>query len=118
MRAIKLIVEKHPDGYVAYPLGLKGVVVGEGDSREAALANIQDAIKGYLESLRKHGDPIPLPITGTQRFADPTLGASGFVSGPKYRKVTSGSQGLVFSNSTPARAASCVTNTSSSVIWP
>ena len=116
MRAIKLIVEKHPDGYVAYPLGLKGVVVG--DSYEEALANIQDAIEGYLESLRKHGDPIPPPITGTQRFADPTLGASGFVSGPKYRKVTSGSQGPVFSKTTPARAASCVTNTSSSVIWP
>ena len=29
-RQVKIIVEKHPDGYVAYPLGLKGVVVGEG----------------------------------------------------------------------------------------
>jgi len=26
----KIVVEKHADGYVAYPLGLKGVVVGEG----------------------------------------------------------------------------------------
>ena len=32
MRQYKIIVEKHPDGYVAYPLGLKGVVVGEGDT--------------------------------------------------------------------------------------
>lgn len=31
MKRIKVIVEKHPDGYIAYPLGLKGVVVGEGD---------------------------------------------------------------------------------------
>lgn len=30
----KIIVEKHPDGYVAYPLGLKGVVVGQGDTYE------------------------------------------------------------------------------------
>lgn len=30
MRRFKIIVEKHPDGYVAYPLGLKGVVVGQG----------------------------------------------------------------------------------------
>jgi len=30
MRQYKIIVEKHPDGYVAYPLGLKGVVVGQG----------------------------------------------------------------------------------------
>ena len=32
MRQIKVIVEKHPNGYVAYPLGLQGVVVGEGDT--------------------------------------------------------------------------------------
>jgi hypothetical protein len=31
-KEIKIIVEKHSDGYVAYPLGLKGVVVGEGDN--------------------------------------------------------------------------------------
>ena len=31
-KQIKVIVEKHPDGYVAYPLGVKGVVVGQGDS--------------------------------------------------------------------------------------
>ena len=36
MKKIKIFVEKRPDGYVAYPLGLKGVVVGEGDSYEAA----------------------------------------------------------------------------------
>ena len=33
---LKIIVEKHPEGYVAYPLGLKGVVVGEGDTYEEA----------------------------------------------------------------------------------
>ena len=36
MKKVKIVIEKHPDGYVAYPLGLKGVVVGEGDSREEA----------------------------------------------------------------------------------
>ena len=34
MRQIKIIVEERADGYVAYPLGLKGVVVGEGDTYE------------------------------------------------------------------------------------
>jgi hypothetical protein len=38
-KAFKVIVEKHSDGYVAYPLGLKGVVVGEGASYEKALAD-------------------------------------------------------------------------------
>jgi len=33
---LKIIVEKHPERYVAYPLGLKGVVVGEGDTYEEA----------------------------------------------------------------------------------
>ncbi len=32
MKKFKIIVEKYEDGYVAYPLGLKGVVVGEGDT--------------------------------------------------------------------------------------
>jgi hypothetical protein len=35
--ANKIIVEKHPDGYIAYPLGIKGIVVGQGDSYEKAL---------------------------------------------------------------------------------
>ncbi|MBZ5562233.1 MAG: type II toxin-antitoxin system HicB family antitoxin [Acidobacteriia bacterium] len=50
MRQIKIIVEKHPDGYVAYPLGIKGVVVGEGDTFEEALADVKSAIKFHVES--------------------------------------------------------------------
>lgn len=50
MRQLKIIVEKHPDGYVAYPLGVKGVVVGEGDTYEAALANVKSAIRFHIES--------------------------------------------------------------------
>ena len=33
MKQFKIVVEKHPDVYVSYPLGLKGVVVGQGDTR-------------------------------------------------------------------------------------
>lgn len=50
MRQIKIIVEKHADGYVAYPLGVKGVVVGEGDTYEEALADVKSAIKFHLET--------------------------------------------------------------------
>lgn len=50
MRQVKIIVEKHPDGYVAYPLGLRGVVVGEGDSYEEALADATSAIKFHMET--------------------------------------------------------------------
>ena len=50
VRQIKIIVEKHPEGYVAYPLGLKGVVVGEGDTYEEPLADIKSAIKFHIET--------------------------------------------------------------------
>ena len=48
--SIKVVVEKHPDGYVAYPLGVKGVVVGEGDSYQAALDDVQSAISFHVET--------------------------------------------------------------------
>lgn len=50
LKSIKIIIEKHADGYVAYPLGLKGVVIGEGDSYEEALADVKSAIRFHLET--------------------------------------------------------------------
>jgi predicted RNase H-like HicB family nuclease len=50
MRQYKIIVEKHPDGYVAYPLGLKGVVVGEGDTYEEALSDVKSAIRFHIDT--------------------------------------------------------------------
>ena len=50
MRQFKVIVEKHPDGYIAYPLGLKGIVVGEGDTYEEALADVTSAIRFHIET--------------------------------------------------------------------
>jgi predicted RNase H-like HicB family nuclease len=60
MKQIKIIVEKHPDGYVAYPLGVKGVVGGEGDTFEAALADVASAIQFHVETFGADmldGDP-------------------------------------------------------------
>jgi predicted RNase H-like HicB family nuclease len=53
VKSVKIIVEKHPDGYVAYPLGLKGVVVGEGNSYEEALEDVKSAIKFHMETFSK-----------------------------------------------------------------
>ncbi len=50
LRAIKIIIEKHSDGYAAYPLGLKGAVIGAGDTYEAALADVKSAIRFHLET--------------------------------------------------------------------
>jgi antitoxin HicB len=36
--------------------------VSQGKTRREAVENIQDAIRGYLESLRRHNEPIPPPI--------------------------------------------------------
>jgi len=58
MASIKIIVEKHADGYVAYPLGLSGVVVGEGDSYEEALADVRSAIVFHIETFGREAlDP-------------------------------------------------------------
>ena len=53
MKLIKIIVEKHPEGYVAYPLELKGVVIGEGDTYEEALADVKSAIKFHIKTFGK-----------------------------------------------------------------
>jgi len=53
MRQFKIVVEKHTDGYVAYPLGLKGVVVGQGDSYEEALSDVNSAIRFHIETFGK-----------------------------------------------------------------
>ena len=65
---LKIIVEKHPDGYVAYPLGIKGVVVGEGDTYEEALADVRSAIRSHLETF------------GAEVFADESTVLEAFVA--------------------------------------
>lgn len=50
MEGLEFIVEQHRDGFVAYPLGVRGVVVGQGDTRDAALADAQSATKFHLET--------------------------------------------------------------------
>jgi predicted RNase H-like HicB family nuclease len=62
MKNLKIIVEKHPDGYVAYPLGIKGVVVGEGDTYEEALADVKSAIKFHIESFGEEVLEIDPPV--------------------------------------------------------
>lgn len=49
-KSVKIIIEKHSDGYVAYPIGLKGVVVGEGDTYGEALDDVKSAILFHIET--------------------------------------------------------------------
>jgi len=58
----QVIIYKGEDEYrVAECLSLPGCI-SQGKIRKEALENIKDAIKGYLESLKKHNEPIPPSI--------------------------------------------------------
>jgi len=59
----RVVIEQDEDGaFVAECPSLPGCI-SQGKSRQEAVTNIKDAITGYLESLKKHGEPIPLPIS-------------------------------------------------------
>ncbi|MFL6263570.1 MAG: type II toxin-antitoxin system HicB family antitoxin [Thermoanaerobaculia bacterium] len=62
VKQFKIVVEKHPDAYVAYPLGAKGVVVGEGQTYEEALDDVRSAIGFHLESFGKDALEPETPI--------------------------------------------------------
>lgn len=49
-KPLKVIIEKHTDGFVAYPIGLKGIVIGEGDTFEKALSDVKSAIRFHIET--------------------------------------------------------------------
>jgi predicted RNase H-like HicB family nuclease len=50
MRRIKIVVEEHEAGFVAYPLGLKGGVAGEGTTYDEAVADVKSAISFHIET--------------------------------------------------------------------
>lgn len=68
MKDLEIMVEKHFDCYVAYPLGIHGAVVGQGDTYEEAISDVKSAIafhtetffKGSGETLKKLKDRVPL----------------------------------------------------------
>jgi antitoxin HicB len=59
----RVIIEQDEDGvFVVHCPTLPGCI-SQGKTREEAQVNIKEAIEGYLESLKKHNEPIPPPIT-------------------------------------------------------
>jgi len=58
----RIFIEQDEDGiFIAQCPALPGCI-SQGKTRKEALENIKDAMSGYLESLKKHGEPIPPPI--------------------------------------------------------
>ena len=62
MKSLKIVVEKHPDAYVAYPLGIKGVVVGQGETYETAVADLKSALQFHLETFGPNALDVDPPV--------------------------------------------------------
>lgn len=62
MKQIKIIIEKHRVGYVAYPVGIKGAVVGQGNSYEEALDDVKSAIKFHMETFGPESVDMDEPV--------------------------------------------------------
>jgi antitoxin HicB len=55
----RVYLEQDEDGvFVATCPALPGCV-SQGKARAETAENIREAIEGYIESLKKHGDPVP-----------------------------------------------------------
>lgn len=62
-----VVIERAADGsYSAYVPDLPGCVAC-GDTAEEARAEIAEAVQLHIESLREHGEPVPPPVTTTDR---------------------------------------------------
>jgi predicted RNase H-like HicB family nuclease len=53
VKQFKIVIEKHSNGYVAYPVGVVGAIVGQGDTYEEALSDVKSAIACYIEEFGK-----------------------------------------------------------------
>ena len=58
----RVIIEQDKDGMFVVECSSLPGCISQGKTREEAIANIKDAINGYLESLEKHNEPIPPSI--------------------------------------------------------
>lgn len=64
-RRFKIVIQKSDEGYIAYPLGLKGVVVADGETFEEALRSIRSAIAFHVETF---GEEILAEVVEPQDF--------------------------------------------------
>lgn len=55
----RVVIEQDEDQVFVVECPALPGCVSQGDTREEAIGNIKDAMRGYLESLEKHGEPLP-----------------------------------------------------------
>jgi len=58
----RVLIEQDEDGVFVVEVPALPGCISQGKTRGEALANIQEAIAVYLESLKAHGEPVPPPI--------------------------------------------------------
>ena len=59
----RVLVEQDEDGYFTTRVPALPGCISQGATRGEALTNVQEAITGYLDSLRKHDEPVPPTIS-------------------------------------------------------
>ncbi|MFZ1545496.1 MAG: type II toxin-antitoxin system HicB family antitoxin [Candidatus Nitrotoga sp.] len=59
----RVIIQQDEDGMLVAEVPALPGCISQGATRIEVLANIREAIEAYLESLKDHGEPIPLPST-------------------------------------------------------
>ncbi len=75
---VEVCVEPDNEGFYAYCPALKGLHTC-GSTEEEALQNAKNAAMLYIQSLIKHGDPIPVGIAVCKEVGDvehPSAGSS------------------------------------------
>ena len=58
----RVLLQQDDDGVMVAEVPALPGCISQGATRDEALSNIREAIAGYLDSLKAHGDPIPPPI--------------------------------------------------------
>ncbi len=59
----RIIIEQDEDGVFSANVPSLPGCISQGNTRNEALVNIKEAMEAYIESLTKHNEPIPPPIT-------------------------------------------------------
>jgi antitoxin HicB len=54
-----ITLEKDEDGFIVASCPALPGCHSQGKTRQEAIINIEEAIKGYIASKRKHGEPLP-----------------------------------------------------------